>query len=128
MGIKDFIFFRIFYPLFKRQIDCVVDSYRLGQVHSVEYDKGLVYVRVTKNYPVDSEVTIYNTLEPIYDPEIGYLGTVEDVYAYGKVIENQYQFSKIILTKQKKEVKPALLVKSSNNKEFILLQGEIVSG
>lgn len=122
MKIRDFIFFNILYPIFHFQIDEILNSYRLAQVSSVEIsDKGLVYVHVNKIYPVGAQVQVYKPTKAYYNAVGSYDGTIEEVYASGKVISvNKYSESVILLTRQIKEVTPGLLTKCIDSKEFAL--------
>lgn len=112
LSLGDKIFFYFLYPLFWRQIDAILDKYRLAQVQSYEIKKnGIVLVRVNKQYRLGTLIILYKIGKPIYDGE-EYLGHIEDVHAYGKVIEIAPGESVVLLTSQHKAIAPALIAKA----------------
>ena len=112
---KDFMFNKVLYPLFRKQIDRKLNSIKTGFVKSFYVtEKGLTHVHVDKLYPLASKVTLYKETKPLYDPDTNeYLGMLEEEYASGYVTEIQSDCSHILLNNQKKSLELGLLSKLS---------------
>ena len=111
--LKDFIFWKILYPIFQQQFDQLIDDYRMSQVYSIDIDSsGLIYVKLNKSYPLGSQIIIYKPSQELYSEDSReFLGILEEVYAYGKVVECSKYFSKILILKQEKEIVLGLFAK-----------------
>ena len=114
----DFIFFKIIYPIFWKQIDALLDHYRLAQVHSIDNTPaGLVYIDVTKEYSPGTELLIYSTSTHIFDPDDPqrFLGALEKVVGTARVVQG----SRAIMTRINGKLELGLLVKSANSDESV---------
>lgn len=113
--MKDFIFDYIILPLFGKQIEEMLYSEGLIQVYSVEAKGGPVYAWSTRPLPLDANVVFYQPKEGLYDPDTSeFLGNFEDVYGYGRVVEENDIRSKIVCTRLFKELTIGTLIKFEN--------------
>lgn len=119
----DFIFFSIIYPIFRNQFDKLLTKYRLAQIHSIDNTPaGLVYVDITKNYPVDTELQIYKATTHIFDPDThDFLGALEKIIGTARVVSSHNNnCSRAVMTRINAKLEAGLLVKSVDSQEFAL--------
>lgn len=117
----DFIFFNIIYPIFRIQINKILDQYRLAQVRSVDNTpNGLVYIELTKCYEPETKLLIYSATTHIFDPDDPeeFLGSLEEVAGTARVVSKHSGCSRAVVTRMNRSLRAGLLVKAIDSKEF----------